>query len=68
MSMRTIDDTLLKKYADIAKLYEDMGAETDQGGQSVSISANDLLAIIERLEEAERMVEVFVKNKLKEFK
>ena len=58
-----ISDALLKKYTDVAKLYQ--SDEFYQGGQSVVISANDLLAIIERLQQAEASVDLLVKERFK---
>ena len=55
---------VLEKYAKIAKLYQ-----TDKfykGNQSVVISANDLLAIIERLQQAEHTVALLVLPSLPE--
>jgi hypothetical protein len=57
---------IVEKYTKIAELYQ-----TDDlydGYQPVIISAKDLLAIIERLQQAEKTVDLLVKEKFSQLR
>ena len=57
---------ILEKYTKIAELYQSM--DDFYGTQRVLVSASELLTIIERLQQAERTVQLLVREKFESLK